>query len=205
MPSATAPRSFAVLALALALIGPGCGPQRIEGQQAGDCSDRADNDMDGLFDCDDEGCTNGPSCDDDSSPGDDDSSPGDDDTSPGDDDFGDDDGSPGDDDTVGDDDAGDDDSGFELPECCEDNSCPDPDDCLPPGDDDDTPPGSGEGFDNCHGSSPSLCPGCYDGKDNDGDGGADCQDPEALSWDGSSQGGCAAVRAYDGDPSSNCP
>ncbi|HCP46618.1 MAG TPA: hypothetical protein DIU15_11270, partial [Deltaproteobacteria bacterium] len=32
------------------------GGPRIEGQRAGDCSDAADNDSDGLFDCDDDGC-----------------------------------------------------------------------------------------------------------------------------------------------------
>ena len=38
---------------------------RIEGQQAGDCTDRADNDADGAFDCDDSGCANSPDCQDD--------------------------------------------------------------------------------------------------------------------------------------------
>ena len=36
---------------------------RIEGAEGGDCSDEADNDQDGLFDCDDEGCTDSPACD----------------------------------------------------------------------------------------------------------------------------------------------
>jgi hypothetical protein len=33
-----------------------------EGQTAGDCTDRADNDGDGQFDCDDDGCEAGPDC-----------------------------------------------------------------------------------------------------------------------------------------------
>ena len=35
--------------------------KRIEGTIAGDCTDGADNDADGWFDCDD-GCTNAPDC-----------------------------------------------------------------------------------------------------------------------------------------------
>ena len=34
----------------------------IEGQNPGDCSDLADNDVDGDFDCDDDGCKNSPEC-----------------------------------------------------------------------------------------------------------------------------------------------
>ena len=34
-----------------------------EGTEPGDCTDRADNDGDGLFDCDDEGCAGSPDCD----------------------------------------------------------------------------------------------------------------------------------------------
>ncbi|MFN0246831.1 MAG: hypothetical protein ACKV2T_07970 [Kofleriaceae bacterium] len=41
----------------------GTGDQPGEGQTAGDCSDGADNDGDGAFDCDDMGCTNAPACD----------------------------------------------------------------------------------------------------------------------------------------------
>ena len=33
-----------------------------EGDDAGECSDEADNDRDGLFDCDDEGCLGSPAC-----------------------------------------------------------------------------------------------------------------------------------------------
>ncbi|RZO60005.1 MAG: hypothetical protein EVA89_13870, partial [Sandaracinaceae bacterium] len=35
---------------------------RQEGTIAGDCTDGADNDGDGAFDCDDSGCTRAPSC-----------------------------------------------------------------------------------------------------------------------------------------------
>jgi len=37
----------------------------IEGQFVGDCSDGADNDVDGFFDCDDPDCNNSPICEDD--------------------------------------------------------------------------------------------------------------------------------------------
>jgi len=33
-----------------------------EGRDPGDCSDRADNDVDGLYDCDDDGCVAAPDC-----------------------------------------------------------------------------------------------------------------------------------------------
>ena len=33
-----------------------------EGDEAGECSDGADNDRDGLFDCEDPGCVNSPDC-----------------------------------------------------------------------------------------------------------------------------------------------
>jgi hypothetical protein len=36
--------------------------ERIEGMEPGDCSDRADNDADGLFDCDDDSCSGAPDC-----------------------------------------------------------------------------------------------------------------------------------------------
>ena len=35
---------------------------RTEGTEVNDCTDRADNDGDGRFDCDDEGCAAGPDC-----------------------------------------------------------------------------------------------------------------------------------------------
>lgn len=43
----------------------GCGGAKdapAEGTAAGDCSDAADNDADGLFDCDDDGCAGSPDC-----------------------------------------------------------------------------------------------------------------------------------------------
>gem|GEM_PF-4213779 len=109
-----------------------CDDSHIEGYEPGQCSDRADNDGDGFYDCDDSDCTNAPVCqgdDDDtlSSDDDDSSPPGDDDDSspPGDDDDsglpGDDDDSGGDDDdSAGDDDdsAGDDDDSAEPEEIC---------------------------------------------------------------------------------------
>jgi hypothetical protein len=73
----------------------GC-PAEYEGDAPGECSDDADNDQDGLFDCDDPGCAGAGSCADD-----DDSVVGDDDDA-GDDDA-------GDDDVTDDDDAADDD------------------------------------------------------------------------------------------------
>ena len=33
-----------------------------EGDESGECSDNADNDQDGLFDCDDEGCAGSEDC-----------------------------------------------------------------------------------------------------------------------------------------------
>ena len=36
----------------------------VEGDEAGECSDEADNDGNGLFDCDDPGCVGSPACDD---------------------------------------------------------------------------------------------------------------------------------------------
>ena len=96
----------------------------LEGDDAGECADDADNDQDGLFDCNDPDCFGAPSCqddgDDDDTAGDDDSAAGDDDTAAGDDDTaaGDDDTAAGDDDTAaGDDDtaAGDDDDDDGLP------------------------------------------------------------------------------------------
>ena len=99
-----------VLALALAAAASGCNTDSgdddgairdIEGDAAGECSDLADNDQDGLFDCADPDCAGAPDCtgDDDTTAGDDDdtSAGDDDDTSAGDDD----DTSTGDDDDSG--------------------------------------------------------------------------------------------------------
>ncbi len=35
---------------------------RVEGAEAGDCSNAADNDQDGTFDCDNDGCAGSPDC-----------------------------------------------------------------------------------------------------------------------------------------------
>ncbi len=45
----------------LPLVLVACG-SREEGTRSGDCSDEADNDGDGLFDCDDDGCAGSPAC-----------------------------------------------------------------------------------------------------------------------------------------------
>ena len=93
---------------------------RTEGMNAGECSDGADNDQDGLYDCEDPDCLTAPDCqgddddDDDDHTVDDDDDSGDDDDVVGDDDTGDDDDDAGDDDDTGDDDdvvGDDDDSG----------------------------------------------------------------------------------------------
>ncbi len=84
------------------------GDEAIEGDEGGECSDGADNDQDGLFDCNDPGCYGSPDCD---GSGDDD----DDDN--------------GDDDPMADDDA--------PPPDADDAAAPDDDDSQPPDDDDD--------------------------------------------------------------------
>ena len=77
-----------------------------EGDDVGECTDRADNDRDGLFDCDDPDCFGSPDCVDDDDADDDTGSDGDDDTgdddtgSDGDDTADDDTGSGGDDDVT---------------------------------------------------------------------------------------------------------
>ena len=96
-------RGLATLGLGVLL----CGCMNVEGDLAGECTDAADNDRDGVFDCDDPDCFGSPDCDE---PGDD--AAGDDDDL-GDDDTGDDD--TGDDDTgVEDDDTGDDDTSMPV-------------------------------------------------------------------------------------------
>ena len=49
----------------LVVIAAGCSKSgvRFEGDSAGECSDGADNDQNGLFDCDDPNCSNSPDCD----------------------------------------------------------------------------------------------------------------------------------------------
>jgi hypothetical protein len=147
-------RTLTLLSLAGLLVILSCNqePLEREGDDPGECSDDADNDFNGLFDCADPACAAAPSCqdngDDDSAVGDDDTA-GDDDTSAGDDDTsaGDDDTSAGDDDTS----AGDDDTSA--------------------GDDDSTPTGNYEG------DQPGEC---SDGADNDQDGLFDCDDPDCF-------------------------
>ena len=67
----------------LALFLPACATDLIEGDDPFECSDGADNDRDGMFDCNDQDCFSSPDCgsddDDDSHPGDDDDVIGDDD------------------------------------------------------------------------------------------------------------------------------
>ncbi len=69
------------LVLLAAMLTWSCQQQVFEGQNAGDCSDGADNDMDGMFDCEDDACAGSPDCE---GLGDDDALPvGDDDTGGG--------------------------------------------------------------------------------------------------------------------------
>ena len=37
-------------------------PKNMEGDEPGECTDRADNDQDGQFDCDDSDCSGSPDC-----------------------------------------------------------------------------------------------------------------------------------------------
>ena len=52
----------AVLGLLAGLMLVSCESARYEGGQPGDCSDGADNDADGTYDCLDEGCMAAPDC-----------------------------------------------------------------------------------------------------------------------------------------------
>lgn len=47
--------------VALGALG-ACGSEDIEGDASGECEDGADNDRDGLFDCDDPNCSGAPAC-----------------------------------------------------------------------------------------------------------------------------------------------
>ena len=298
------------LLVPLALMLPSsCSETHREGSAPGECSDRADNDGDGLYDCGDPDCAGAPAClgdDDDSSGDDDDDGSGDDDsvtnvefdcTDGVDDDgdglvdcadpdcaadpacSGDDDTSAGpaedctngvDDDADGDVDCADPDCSCDLncggtgsesevgsddlgcadevdgdcdglidckdqdceghtlcpdqpgsegyPPCCDTMSCPDNDvDCL------DNPewacqqPGlpwqgdaAGDGPDHCGDFNPIDCISCYDGVDGDNDGGADCDDPEALAMQASGDldsgvANCYYVRLCDEETSRACP
>ena len=76
-------RSLLVLALLLGCPADDDDDAPGEGRNAGECSDGADNDGDGLFDCDDPDCAGAPSCaDDDDASDDDDGTPDDDDSTP---------------------------------------------------------------------------------------------------------------------------
>ncbi len=141
------------------------GSEGYEGDVAGECEDGADNDMDGLYDCNDPDCAGAPVCE-----------GGDDDTGPPDDD---DTGPPDDDDTGPPDD--------------DDTGPPDDDDTGPP-DDDDTAQSedcgneiddNGDGLIDCDdpicGYHPD-CGGedCTNGSDDNGDGLIDCDDPDCV-------------------------
>jgi len=58
-------RLLPVFLIALS-VAPGCfgEPDEFEGDFAGECSDDADNDQDGLFDCDDDDCAGSDECED---------------------------------------------------------------------------------------------------------------------------------------------
>jgi hypothetical protein len=163
--------SGALAALVLAHLS--CTPEAVEGQNPGDCTDGADNDEDGMFDCADPDCVPAPACagdDDDTTPplgDDDDDSHGDDDTDHGDDDSG----GPGDDDSAGG--PGDDDS------------------AGGPGDDDTANPGEWQ--------SPGDC---LDGIDNDGDMLIDCKDPDCGDDNPECTGGDDDDSAGDDDDDS---
>ncbi len=94
------PRLISLLLLAFPLVLAGCPPtgddddsaaepgSDFEGDETGECSDEADNDQDGLFDCDDPDCAGAPPCqaDDDDATADDDDATADDDDATADDD-----------------------------------------------------------------------------------------------------------------------
>ncbi|MEE2828415.1 MAG: hypothetical protein VX498_04435, partial [Myxococcota bacterium] len=110
-----------VLTLAAACGDEPPAPADWEGQEPGECTDGADNDGDGAYDCLDSDCAGSPDCqgdDDDAAPDDDDAGPDDDDVAPDDDDAG-----PDDDDVApDDDDAGPDDDDTGPPNNCTDDS-----------------------------------------------------------------------------------
>ena len=53
---------LAMAAISLVVLGLACGTGAHEGDDAGECSDGADNDRNGEFDCDDPGCAGAPDC-----------------------------------------------------------------------------------------------------------------------------------------------
>ena len=142
---------LALVLLSCAARGRGPGTENIEGDLAGECSDGADNDLDGLYDCMDPDCEPSTDCsggDDDDSQGDDDDSQGDDDTSGGESDCS----------------NGIDDDSDGLTDC-DDSDCAQDDACSGSGDDDDT---TAQEFD------------CANSIDDDGDGLIDCSDPDCV-------------------------
>ncbi|MFH1469226.1 MAG: hypothetical protein ABIO70_32860 [Pseudomonadota bacterium] len=62
MPSLSPALSLSLLALLLCACPPASEVDDYEGDEAGECSDAADNDRDGAFDCDDPGCEGSPDC-----------------------------------------------------------------------------------------------------------------------------------------------
>ncbi|MBJ95555.1 MAG: hypothetical protein CMP23_13920 [Rickettsiales bacterium] len=195
------------LLLAALLVAAGCGPDLTEGMSAGDCTDGADNDGDGAFDCLDDGCVGSPDCagDDDDTSGDDDDSSvtDDDDSSVTDDDdssVADDDDSSvaDDDDTSGDDD---DDSAVTPPDPetgieCADGADNDEDGLIDCADD-----GCSSWF-QC--TEDSLL-GCQDGVDNDGDSLIDCADDGCSTQPHCrEQGNCSDELDNDGDGLVDC-
>ncbi len=71
-------RNVPFLCLSVFVLLAGCGKASFEGALPGECSDEADNDSDGLFDCDDPNCLGAPIC---AEAGDDDTGADDDDSS----------------------------------------------------------------------------------------------------------------------------
>ena len=150
-------RAWQLAPLVCVLLALGCAVGDIEGDEPDECSDGADNDRDGLFDCGDPDCAGSAACagdDDDFDWSDDDDTtppPDDDDTTP----------PPDDDDTTPPPD--DDDT---TPPADDDDATPpaDDDDTTPPSDDDDTEPPvdmDGDGHsppEDCDDSDPNVHP-----------------------------------------------
>ncbi len=137
----------------------------IEGNEPGECSDGADNDSDGLYDCNDPDCAGAPDCE-----GDDDDATGDDDDSTGDDD------ATGDDDDA----TGDDDDSTPGPLDSDGDGLSDAQEIplgLDPYDDDTDDDGLTDGYEVVNGTNPLLW-------DNDGDGLSDGQELGRLAPQG---------------------